>query len=121
MFTRVALEKLPLCALGLPRARRGSLEGASCTAALFRINMGPQWVIRSNFVFALGAGCSHRAGVHAGMTLLGTGFGCVGQRLRVTAGSAVGVILAFCFGCAFPFARMSRSFVKRAAVRSRVC
>ena len=65
-------------------------------------------------------GDARRAGVHAGMTLLGTGFGCVGQRLRVTAGSAVGVILAFCFGCAFPFARMSRSFVKRAAVRSRV-
>ena len=63
------------------------------------------------------AGGARQAGVHAGMTFLGAGFGCVGQRLRVTSGSAVGVVLAFCFGCAFSFPRMSRTVVKRTAVR----
>ncbi len=63
------------------------------------------------------AGGAHQAGVHAGMTFSGVGFGCVSQRLRVTSGSAVGVVLAFFFGCAFSFPRMSRTFVKRTGVR----
>ncbi len=41
--------------------RRGSLEGAPCTASLVRIsiNMTRQLVIRRNFVFANEAGFSH--------------------------------------------------------------